>query len=137
MPHIEPFPIVDLDALLELIAAGRITVAWKIPREAGHSVRLSVPMLHLLVDGGPVAESPLMDSFSQFIVDLVGETKHTPQTTLSANGTLSLSCCIRDQMLDIDFDFAESPSTPGSCHGGGGFVSASLTEFILKHARSG
>jgi hypothetical protein len=118
--------------MMHLDAAG-ITVRWKIPPEAGRSVRLSPSQLQLLVDDVPIAACPLIDSFKHFVCESVGEIKHTPDTTLSATGVLTVSTCILDRNLDINYDFSESPAIVGSCYSGGSLISTPLSDFLLEH----
>ncbi|EMB15736.1 hypothetical protein RE6C_03534 [Rhodopirellula europaea 6C] len=133
MSRNDPMLIDDTAALLAHLESSRMTFQWLIPPEAGHSILLSPSHLRLLIDDAPVASCPLMGSFKRFVCVSIGEIKHTPGTTNSATGTLKLSTCMSDRMLDIDYNCAELPGVEGSCYSGGGLISVPLTDFLLDH----
>ncbi|QDT03869.1 hypothetical protein K227x_22540 [Rubripirellula lacrimiformis] len=133
MARNDPMLIDNTATLLAHLESCRITFQWLIPPQAGHSILLSPSHLRLLVDDAPVASCPLMSSFNRFVCVSIGEIKHTPGTTNSAIGSLKLSTCMSDRMLEIDYDCAELPSVEGSCYSGGGLISVPLTDFLLDH----
>ena len=128
-----PMLIDNTAALLAHLESSRMTFQWLIPHDAGHSISLSPLQLRLLVDDAPVASCPLIDSFKGFVCASIGEIKHTLGTTNSATGSLKLSTCMSDRMLDIDYDCAELPIVEGSCYSGGGLISVPLTDFLVEH----
>jgi hypothetical protein len=93
-------------------------------------------MLHLFVNGIPVFECPLVESFKQFLCNAIGEIGHCPGTTLTANGSLTLSSFLSQRMLDIDFNYAEFPSIVGSSDGCCK-VTIPLFEFLAIHKKGG
>ena len=133
MSRNDPMLIDNTAALVAHLESSRMTFQWLIPPKAGHSILLSSSHLRLLIDDAPVASCPLMGSFKRFVCASIGEIKHTPGTTNSATGTLKLSTCMSDRMLDIDYDCAELPGVEGSCYSGGGLISVPLTDFLLDH----
>lgn len=134
MSHNGPMPIDSTAALLAHLDSSRITIQWVIPPDARQSIVLTPSELRLLVNDAPGASCSLIDSFKRFVCDSIGEIKHTVGTTNSATGSLKLSMCMSDRMLDINYECAELPVVEGSCYSGDGFISVPLTDFLLEHS---
>ncbi|QDT04478.1 hypothetical protein K227x_28690 [Rubripirellula lacrimiformis] len=125
--------IEDAATLLEHLEASRVTVLWKIPPQAKRTIRLSPSHLQLLVNDVPVATGIIVDAFKQFICESVGEIEVTADTVLTAKGILTLSTHRLDRMLEINYDYSESPAIVGSCECGVSFISTSLHDFLVLH----
>lgn len=117
-------------ALLVQLQSCRMKLHWLIPPDAPPSVLLSPRYVQLFVGSAPVENCQLIEEFTQFLCDSIGEIEHTLGTTNTATASLKLTICGFDRMIDIDYECAESPAVEGSCYFESGFISVSLPDFL-------